>query len=163
MSQRITFEKRPRYNVDFFQRVFEVHAPADSLRVLIVEDDLALADFLKTALEHRGLQIKCVPNGVEGLKTILAVECDLILCDMAMPGFPGDMFYRAVERVRPQLCPRFIFMTGHRGDPRILDFVRSIRGLLLWKPFELYQLIEGMSSVLAKSGKKLPELQSALL
>jgi DNA-binding NtrC family response regulator len=133
----------------------------DRLKVLIVEDDISLGGLLKAALNRRRLDAACVPNGVEGLKLVMAGDYDLILCDMAMPGFPSDMFYRAVERVRPHLCPRFIFMTGQRGDAAILDFVRSIRGLLLWKPFELYQLFEAVSRALAKPGRKMPELQSA--
>jgi hypothetical protein len=69
---------------------------------------------------------------------------------MIMPGFPGDMFYRAVERSRPHLCKRFLFMTGHNGDPQIDTFIRSVRGLMIWKPFQLHELLQGLKVVAGK-------------
>jgi DNA-binding NarL/FixJ family response regulator len=84
---------------------------------------------------------------VEGLKKILADDYSVILCDMVMPNFPGDMFYLAVERARPHLCKRFIFMTGHKGERKIEQFIRRIRGLMLWKPFEMHVLFDTIQSV----------------
>ena len=66
---------------------------------------------------------------------------------MVIPNFPGDMFYSAVERIRPQLCKRFIFMTGHQGDRKIEEFIRRIRGLMLWKPFQMHVLFEAVEAV----------------
>jgi DNA-binding NarL/FixJ family response regulator len=84
------------------------------------------------------------------LKKILSDDFEIILCDMVMPNFPGDMFYLAVERVRPNLCKRFIFMTGHKGDPKIGEFIRRIRGLMLWKPFEMHVLFDAIKAVNSK-------------
>jgi DNA-binding NarL/FixJ family response regulator len=70
---------------------------------------------------------------------------------MIMPGFPGDMFYRAVERIRPHLCKRFLFMTGHTGDRQIDQFIRGVRGLMIFKPFQLHELLEAMRVVLNKA------------
>jgi hypothetical protein len=61
------------------------------------------------------------------------------------------MFYLAVERTKPHLCKRFIFMTGHRGDPKIDEFIRRVKGLMLWKPFEMYMLTEAIQTVLKKN------------
>ena len=58
------------------------------------------------------------------------------------PTLPGDMFYRAVERMRPHLCDRFVFMTGHRGNQRINDFIDSVCGTVLTKPFRVLDLLE---------------------
>ena len=115
--------------------------------ILILEDDVALAMQLKEALEIQGYVVTVVSNGAEGLKKILATDFSIILCDMVMPNFPGDMFYLAVERVRPRLCKRFIFMTGYKGDRKIEEFIRRIRGLMLWKPFEMQVLFEALKVV----------------
>jgi DNA-binding NarL/FixJ family response regulator len=82
----------------------------------------------------------------------MATDFSIILCDMVMPNFPGDMFYAAVERVRPKLCKRFIFMTGHQGDRKIEEFIRRIRGLMLWKPFQMTILFDTIKVVLNKKG-----------
>lgn len=115
--------------------------------ILIMEDDVVLAMQLKEALEIQGYVVTVVSNGAEGLKKILAADFSIILCDMVMPNFPGDMFYLAVERVRPRLCQRFVFMTGHKGERKIEEFIRRIRGFMLWKPFEMHVLFEAIKVV----------------
>lgn len=119
--------------------------------VLILEDDVSLALLLKEALQNAGYGVTVVSNGAEGLKQILVNDFSILLCDMVMPNFPGDMFYLAVARVRPHLCKRFIFMTGHHGDRKIEQFIRGIRGLMLWKPFEIPVLFDTIQAVLKKS------------
>ncbi len=115
--------------------------------ILILEDDVALTLLLKESLETQGYVVIVVSNGTEGLKKIMATDFSIILCDMVMPNFPGDMFYLAVERVRPRLCQRFIFMTGHKGERKIEQFIRGIRGFMLWKPFEMHVLFEAIKAV----------------
>jgi hypothetical protein len=61
---------------------------------------------------------------------------------MMMPTLPGDMFFRAVERMRPHLCERFVFMTGHRGNQKVNDFVSNVNGTMLTKPFQVDDLLE---------------------
>jgi len=38
---------------------------------------------------------------------------------------------KSVERIRPHLCDRFIFMTGHRGNQKVNDFIQNVRGKIL--------------------------------
>ena len=97
-----------------------------------------MTDFFQ---EH-GLEVTAVRNGVEGVHHVLASDFELILCDMMMPTLPGDMFYRAVERLRPHLCDRFVFMTGHRDNQRINDFIELVSGTVLNKPFRVCDLLE---------------------
>ncbi len=124
---------------------------AKSKQILILEDEHDLAAMLKDALQFEGYQVTIVANGAEGLKKIMAGEFDVILCDMVMQNFPGDMFYLAVERIRPQQCQRFIFMTGHKGDQKIEQFIKNINGLMLWKPFEMHELHTAMHAKLGKN------------
>lgn len=115
--------------------------------VLVLEDDLAFAETLKDALESSGYRVTTVPTGAEGVVQILAADFDAIVCDMVMPNFPGDMFYLAVQRARPHLCRRFIFITGHQGDPKVSQFIQQTGCLALWKPFEFSQLFAALESV----------------
>jgi len=116
--------------------------------VLLLEDEGAFTDILKTYLELNGFSVTCVGNGVEGLRMVMASDFDVIICDMMMPNLPGDMFYVAVERTKPHLCKRFIFMTGYKGEKKIEDFIRKVQGVMLWKPFEMHDLLETMQLVL---------------
>lgn len=115
--------------------------------VLILEDDTDFADTLRDALEGSDYRVTVVSNGAEGVQQILASDFDAIVCDMVMPNFPGDMFYLAVQRARPHLCRRFIFITGHQDNPKIVQFIKQSGCLALWKPFEMRQLFDALEFV----------------
>lgn len=119
--------------------------------ILMLEDDDAFSEIFGAYLFSEGFNVVRVPSGAEGLKKILAMEFDVILCDMVMPGFPGDMFYLAVSRTKPHLLKRFIFMTGYQGDKKIDEFIRRIRGVVLWKPFQFHEMMERIDVVLTRS------------
>ncbi len=116
-------------------------------KVLLLEDDPQFKEIMKDFLSTNGFEVTAVQNGVEGVHEVLASDFEVILCDMMMPTLPGDMFYRAVERMRPHLCDRFIFMTGHRGNPKVHDFIRCVNGTMLTKPFHVDDLLEMIAFV----------------
>jgi DNA-binding response OmpR family regulator len=124
------------------------HAAA---KILMLEDDLALAELMRTFLESHSFQVTCVANGVEGLHQTMATDFDVILCDMVMPNLPGDMFYLAVERTKPHLVRRFIFLTGFRAVPKVAEFIRKVNGRALWKPFPMQELLEIIQTVLRQN------------
>ena len=86
-----------------------------------------------------------VENGGEGVREVLAGDFALVLCDLMMPALSGDVFYRAVERIRPDLCERFVFMTGHRSDAKTDGFLEKVNCLVLRKPFPLQHLRDVMA------------------
>jgi CheY-like chemotaxis protein len=102
-------------------------------------------------LEEQGYCVTVVPSGTEGIQRVLVSDFDAILCDMVMPNFPGDMFYRAVERSRPHLNKRFVFMTGHQDNPKVTKFIQDVRGTVLWKPFEMGKLFDALEKVTGRS------------
>jgi two-component system, NtrC family, sensor kinase len=116
-------------------------------KILLLEDDPQFRTIMREFLESHGYEVVAVENGVEGVHEVLSNEFEVILCDMMMPTLPGDMFYRAVERTRPHLCDRFIFMTGHRGSPKVNEFIRSVNGTMLAKPFQVDDLLEMIAFV----------------
>jgi CheY-like chemotaxis protein len=124
---------------------------ARSKTVLILEDDLEYAALLKETLQEQDYRVTVVPNGAIGVQRILAADFDAILCDMVMPNFPGDMFYLAVQRSRPHLCERFIFMTGYQGDPKISKFLSGVKCRVLAKPFEMRHLFDALETVTGRS------------
>ena len=120
-------------------------------RVLLLEDDPAFKEIMTDFLQESGFEVVAVQNGVEGVHEVLASDFEVILCDMMMPTLPGDMFYRAVERMRPHLCERFIFMTGHRGNQKVNEFITNVCGTMLGKPFHVDDLLEMVAFVQVRS------------
>jgi CheY-like chemotaxis protein len=119
---------------------------------LLVEDDEKFASIVRAYLEQHGYEVLEARDGGEAVRLVMARDFDVILCDMVMPNFPGDMFYRAVERTKPDLCRRFIFMTGFRGDQKITEFIGKVGGFILWKPFEFRVMMEAIATL---EGKRL--------
>ena len=123
----------------------------DIKSILLLDDDIELADTLKQLLESRNFLVTTVKNGVEGLHEVMSFDFDVVMCDMMMPTMPGDMFYLAVQRTKPQLCSRFIFITGHTGNPKIDEFLKKVDAMVLAKPVSTSELVNAISFVLKKS------------
>ena len=153
---------RPKKTLDnpipaaFQQREVVYEMPRDPVSprfksVLMLEDDLHLAEMVRVFLQSHSFRVTHVTNGAEGLRKILDNDFDILLCDMVMPNLPGDMFYLAVERAKKHLCRRFVFMTGHQADPKYDDFIRKVKGPMLWKPFLLSDLLSVLKRTLEKN------------
>ncbi len=122
--------------------------------ILLLDDDPDLSDALKELLESRNFVVTTASDGVGGLREIMAMDFDVIVCDMLMPGMPGDMFYLAAKTVKPATADRFLFITGHRGTPKVDDFLESINALVLFKPVMIDDLVRMISLVLQQSARK---------
>ena len=120
-------------------------------RVLLLEDDSGFQEILQEFLKSHHFDVVAVQNGVDGVREIMASDFEVIICDMMMPSLPGDMFYLAVERMRPHLCKRFVFITGLRGNDKITEFINRVGGTMLAKPFHVDDLLELISFVEIKS------------
>ena len=129
--------------------------PASELEIksiLLVDDDQELAETLKSLLESHNFVVTTVENGREALHEVMAFDFDVIICDMLMPHMPGDMFYLAVQKTKPQLCPRFLFVTGHADNPKVESFLKGINGEVVFKPVLMDELVRMISLVLKRTG-----------
>lgn len=120
----------------------EQTAEAKRHHVLVVDDNLELAQTFKQLLEENGYTVTLAPNGVLALKTILKSDVDAVVCDLKMPQLEGDMFYITVERVKPSLCQRFVFITGMGADPKFRPFINQVQVPVLFKPVAVHVLLE---------------------
>lgn len=135
-------------------RVYEIPEDPSQIRaqsVLVLEDDPEFCAMLQVTLEQQDYRVTLVTNGAQGIQQVLARDFDAILCDIMMPNFPGDMFYLAVQRTKPELCRRFIFMTGHQHDPKIREFLGRVSCRVLYKPFTMQALFDALESVTGRS------------
>lgn len=124
-----------------------VSGSGQSRRILLLEDDTQLLEIIREYLVIQGFDVVSASNGVEGVREIIAGEFGVIVCDMMMPKLAGDMFYLAVERMRPHLCDKFIFITGQQGNPKVMAFIHKLGGIVLSKPFLMDDLLDMISFV----------------
>lgn len=125
------------------------NSPANSKHVLVVDDDLELALTYQALLQVHNYRASTAGDGVQALKLVLNGDVDAVLCDLTMPELPGDLFYIAVSRARPQLLKRFIFVTANADNPLYETFLKSVKAPVLAKPVSFDRLLEELKAVLA--------------
>ena len=119
--------------------------------ILLLDDDIELADTLKALLDSRNFVVTTATNGLEGLREIMDMDFDVIICDMLMPTMPGDKFYVAVKKTKPHLADRFLFVTAHADHPKVNAFLGSIDALVMFKPVLTDDLVRMISLVLKRT------------
>lgn len=71
-------------------------------RILIVEDEARIENFLRRALTSVGFDVTSVADGQAALKACLAEPYDLVLLDLLLPGLDGFSFLEQISKVRPE-------------------------------------------------------------
>jgi CheY-like chemotaxis protein len=127
------------------------HTELEIKSVLVVDDDPDLATELKSLLESRNFVVNTAPNGAAALNEVIAMDYDVIVCDLMMPHMAGDMFYLAVQKAKPELAKRFVFITGHSDNSKVEAFLKKIDGVVLFKPVLSDELIGMISLVLQRT------------
>ncbi len=117
-------------------------------RVLVVDDDLELTLIYQQLLEMSDYDVRTASDGVLALNQVLNQDLDAILCDLKMPMLDGDLFYSAVQRAKPGLCDRFIFITGAADDPKYQPFLSQVKSPVLRKPVPPARLLAELQKLL---------------
>ncbi|HEX6245585.1 MAG TPA: response regulator, partial [Polyangiales bacterium] len=67
-------------------------------------------------------------------------DFDAVLCDVMMPEMTGVELYATLERCRPELAERMLFITGGAFTPSTQEFVQAMADRCLAKPFDIREL-----------------------
>ena len=119
------------------------------LRVLVVEDEPALAVAVAEALQDAGFEVDRAGDGEEGLTRLTEANYDLIVCDLKMPRIDGMQFYRAMAAATPALARRVIFVTGDVAGTDAERFLEETACRWLSKPFRLGDLLRAARDTLS--------------
>lgn len=126
-------------------------------KILIVEDEAAIANLIKINLEAEGYQCVCAFDGKTGADLIEEGTFDLILLDIMLPEING---YELLEYVRPMGTP-VIFLTAKGSvDDRIKGLKLGADDYIV-KPFQIGELIARVEAVLRRYGKAKQKLAFA--
>lgn len=119
-----------------------------SERLLIVEDDAAIARLLSEALRSAGYAVETADSGTAALDLLRrsADDFDLVLTDVVMPGLNGRELADAIRRER--LASRIVYMSGYADDTRLLREIASGGAPLLRKPLRLRDLTQTLRDAL---------------
>lgn len=121
--------------------------PLTHRRILLVEDEPDVAAFLVDLLGLEGWEVDVAANGREALARLERDVYDVVVSDLVMPEMDGAALYREVARQRPELLPRFIFVSGF-ADSDLGDFVRQARAPMISKPFRFEEIQQAIGEVI---------------
>jgi len=113
-------------------------APAHT-RVLVIEDEPGIIDFVQRGLEAEGFIVTCATDGAHGERLALAESFDAVVLDLMLPGRSGMEILASLHAAKPSVP--VIILTA-RGD--VEDRVAGLDGGAvdyLVKPFSLAELV----------------------
>ena len=112
------------------------------MRVLVIEDNVDLRDYLRLALESQEYEVLTARNGQEALGYLNGHPVDVVLTDLFMPEMDGIETVAALRKQFPDI--RVVAMSGRPG----VDYLAVARELgvkhTLRKPFEITELLAAL-------------------
>jgi DNA-binding NarL/FixJ family response regulator len=92
-----------------------------NVKVLVVEDEMALNAAYVTILESENIKVETSFNGKEALEKIKEVQPDVILLDLKMPKMSGIEFLEAFSKLKPKLKSKVIVFSNYDKQDDIKD------------------------------------------
>ena len=124
------------------------------LKLLIVEDERMIADFIGCGLAEANFEYDCAYDGLSAADMIDQNRYDLILLDVMLPGVDG---FELMRYIAPLGVP-VIFLTAKAGvDDRVAGLRLGADDYIV-KPFEMIELLARIDTVLKRYGKGSVEL-----
>lgn len=128
-------------------------------RLLLVDDDRALAGMLREYLEMQGFEVHAVTNGEEALTVIADSPPDLVVLDVGLPGMDG---FETLTRLRVRQPLPVIMLTARGDEPdRIAGLIAGADDYLP-KPFNPLELTARIRAVLKRSANQSAVIKETL-
>ena len=127
------------------------------MRVLVVEDEPAIADFIVRGLTEQGYAVDRVADGAAALDLMLAGEFDVVLLDLMLPGIDGLEVCR-VMRTRGVRTPVLMLTARDAIEDRVRGLDTGADDYLV-KPFAFAELVARIRAL----SRREPAVQAPVL
>ena len=114
-------------------------AEVEARRLLVVEDEPGIVDFLRRGLEAEGFEVETVMDGIEGERRALRGDHDAIVLDLMLPGRSGLEILTELRRVSPTL-PVIVLTARGEIEERVSGLEAGAADYLV-KPFSMAELV----------------------
>ncbi|MCA1733060.1 MAG: response regulator, partial [Acidobacteria bacterium] len=119
--------------------------------VLLVEDDMEVAEGIRTLLETEGVECHWAKCGAEAVEMLGSLRPHLLILDLGLPDIDGVSVYAQASEAHPGLLT--IFSTGH-GDQRLIESVGAGAPVrILSKPWNFAMLTASVADLLRGGGR----------
>jgi CheY-like chemotaxis protein len=120
-------------------------------KILILDDQLEVAQFLAEMLTLVGYEAVCESNPNRALQRIEDEQFDVVISDFKMPEMSGREFFEAATDIRPGIDSRFIFLTGDLSNMETEATIAALGVPALGKPFRLATVEQVVGDLIAKN------------
>jgi DNA-binding response OmpR family regulator len=128
----------------------------DSMKILVIEDEVLLANSIKKLLEGKGFEVEAVYDGEDGAEYAELGVYDLLILDIMMPKLGG---YEVARRVRAKRCATPILMlTAKSALEDRVEGLNAGADYYLTKPFDSRELLACINALLRRQGNQVNEL-----
>jgi DNA-binding response OmpR family regulator len=117
-------------------------------KILVVDDDLALADVLAFTLRRAGLEVSLAHDGQQALEQFVADPPDLIVLDWSLPHLNG---LEVCTRVRADSLVPIIMLTVHGTDDDVVAALEAGADDYVVKPFSPRQFVARVRAALRRT------------
>src|SRR5215212_687282 len=115
-------------------------------RVLAIDDEPAMTEWLKILLEHAGYEVKTALIGTRGEELFKTWRPDAVVTDMLLPDVDGIELVRKFKQLDPE--SEVIVITGQGNIPRSVEAVKAGAFDFLEKPVDAERLIDKLEKAL---------------
>jgi two-component system copper resistance phosphate regulon response regulator CusR len=118
-----------------------------SMRILVIEDEVRLAEYLRKGLSENGYVVDVTHDGIDGRHMALEGEYDLVLLDVMLPGIDG---FGVLRDLRAQKQTPVLMLTAR---DKVEDRVQGLKGGAddyLVKPFAFSELLARVEALLRR-------------
>ena len=120
------------------------HSPGAHIRVLVIEDEPKLADYLRKGLGENGYVVDLALDGIDGRHLALHGEYDLIVLDVMLPGIDG---FSILKAVKAQKDVAVLMLTARDSiDDRVHGLHEGADDYLV-KPFAVSELLARLTAL----------------
>lgn len=117
-------------------------------RILVIEDDLHIANLLRVYLKREGYEAHMANDGREGLRLFGEIEPDLVVLDLMLPGLHGRDVCRAI---RTRSAVPIIMLTALDDERDVIEGLDLGADDYITKPFKPAVLLARVRSALRRS------------
>ncbi|MBQ8298978.1 MAG: response regulator transcription factor [Clostridia bacterium] len=126
------------------------------MKILIIEDEVLLAESLKTMLESKGFEVETIYDGKEGEEYALLGIYDLLILDIMLPSING---YKLAQNVRSKrIGTPILMLTAKSALEDRIEGLNAGADYYLTKPFDKRELLACINALLRRQGNQINEL-----
>src|SRR4051812_14902980 len=119
-----------------------IAAPAQSLKILVADDEAPIREALSRFLEKAGHSVVTVDSGASALAAVGKHAFDSIFLDIRMPDMSGKIVFEKWQKEQPRLARRVVFLTGDIVSEDLQRFLSSTGRPFIAKPFDLDSVLQ---------------------